>query len=160
MSKRLFVGFPVALEPSLTAALKKTKINASKREMEFDWTPVENYHVTFSFLGQTALADHPDLNELLDPGRKKPRKYYLMYRACVVSGLEDARDDRGLVVLGSDGVLFEAHVSTEVQIVGVPPALLLTLMGKSHHALALGLVAAADDQQPGVRPARRATRNA
>ena len=51
-----------------------------------------------------------DLNKLLDSVGKKPGKYCLMDSARIVSSLEEPRDDRGLVVLGSGGVLFEADV--------------------------------------------------
>jgi 2'-5' RNA ligase len=53
MSKRLFVGFPITASESLNAAVKKLRIGADKREMEFEWSPVENYHVTLNFLGAT-----------------------------------------------------------------------------------------------------------
>jgi len=53
MSKRLFVGFPITSPDSLSAALKKLRIGADKREMEFDWSPPENFHVTLNFLGAT-----------------------------------------------------------------------------------------------------------
>jgi 2'-5' RNA ligase len=51
MSKRLFVGFPISSSDALNAAVKKLRIGTDKREMEFDWSPVENYHVTLNFLG-------------------------------------------------------------------------------------------------------------
>lgn len=53
MSKRLFVGFPVTPPDSLVEAVRRLRIGADKREMEFDWSPAANYHVTLNFLGQT-----------------------------------------------------------------------------------------------------------
>ena len=51
MDRRLFVGFPVVVDSSLESALKRTKINSQKREMEVDWVAQANHHVTLYFLG-------------------------------------------------------------------------------------------------------------
>jgi 2'-5' RNA ligase len=64
--KRLFIGFPLEIGSSLSAALKRTKINAQRREMEFNWTPTPNFHVTMNFLGETAIADIPRLISLIE----------------------------------------------------------------------------------------------
>lgn len=64
-TKRLFVGFPIATTESLSAALKKLRIGADKREMEFDWAPAENFHVTLNFLGATASERVSDVAHLL-----------------------------------------------------------------------------------------------
>lgn len=65
-TKRLFIGFPVELGSSLHAALKRTKIDAHKREMEFQWIPVANLHVTLNFIGATDLARIPDVESAIE----------------------------------------------------------------------------------------------
>ncbi|MES2855385.1 MAG: RNA 2',3'-cyclic phosphodiesterase, partial [Bdellovibrionota bacterium] len=64
-NKRLFIGVPVIVGVSLEAALKKIRITAQKREMEFDWVPSSNFHVTLSFLGDTPVSKLPALETLL-----------------------------------------------------------------------------------------------
>ncbi len=63
-----------------------------------------------------------------------------MHGARVVSRLQQARDDRGLVVLESRGVCFQADVGAKSKIIGLPPPLLLAFHGELHHPVALGLV--------------------
>ena len=65
MNKRLFIAFPVAIDSSLSAALKRTRISAQKKEMEFNWTPEANFHVTLSFLGNTPESRLPELESLI-----------------------------------------------------------------------------------------------
>ncbi len=65
MKKRLFIGFPVTLNASLKATIKRTRINADKKEMEFYWIPDENMHVTLNFIGETPVERLPALVELL-----------------------------------------------------------------------------------------------
>ncbi|HVK61643.1 MAG TPA: RNA 2',3'-cyclic phosphodiesterase [Bdellovibrionales bacterium] len=65
MEKRLFIGVPVIVGRSLESALKKTRITAQKREMEFEWTPSANFHITLSFIGATPEDRLPLLEELL-----------------------------------------------------------------------------------------------
>lgn len=68
MSKRLFVGIPVQIDSplaSLTAAIKKLRIGADRREMEFDWAPVENYHITLNFLGETPEEKLTEISDLI-----------------------------------------------------------------------------------------------
>jgi 2'-5' RNA ligase len=65
MSKRLFVGFPITPSESLNAAVKKLRIGADKREMEFDWASPENYHVTLNFLGATETEKISEVAHLL-----------------------------------------------------------------------------------------------
>jgi 2'-5' RNA ligase len=65
MSKRLFIGFPVSIPDSLGAALKKLRIGADKREIELEWTPPENFHVTLCFLGATPADRLPEVAHLI-----------------------------------------------------------------------------------------------
>jgi RNA 2',3'-cyclic 3'-phosphodiesterase len=65
MSKRLFVGFPVEVGASLENAVKRVKIGADKREMELDWVPLANYHVTLNFLGNTPEEKISEISETL-----------------------------------------------------------------------------------------------
>ena len=66
MKKRLFIGFPIQLNASLMHALKRTRIDADRKEMEFHWTPKENLHVTLNFLGETDVERLVDLEQLLE----------------------------------------------------------------------------------------------
>ncbi len=67
MAKRLFIGFPVPITEldSLNAALKKLRIGADKHEMEFDWVPRENFHVTLNFLGATPPQQLADVSHVV-----------------------------------------------------------------------------------------------
>lgn len=66
MDRRLFVGFPIVVDSSLAAALKRTKITADKREMEIDWSASANYHITLCFLGQVIEAQRSKVEEILE----------------------------------------------------------------------------------------------
>lgn len=44
---------------------KKLKINADQREIPVKWTPLENYHVTITFLGDTSIEHLEKLQEAL-----------------------------------------------------------------------------------------------
>ena len=66
MSKRLFIGFPVRIGSSLEAAVKRVKIGADRREIELEWTPLTNYHVTLNFLGNVAEAQIPEILEMIE----------------------------------------------------------------------------------------------
>lgn len=71
MSKRLFIGFPVPLDSlgadrgSLSTAIKKLRIGADKREIEFDWSPIVGYHITLNFLGATDPEILPALSRAI-----------------------------------------------------------------------------------------------
>jgi 2'-5' RNA ligase len=64
-SKRLFVGIPIEPSESLEAAVKRTRISADRKGMEFYWSPPSNYHVTLFFLGATETERIPELEGLL-----------------------------------------------------------------------------------------------
>jgi 2'-5' RNA ligase len=64
-AKRLFIGVPVIVGHGLEAALKKTRITAQKREMEFDWVSSANFHITLSFIGTTPVSKIPLLESIL-----------------------------------------------------------------------------------------------
>lgn len=49
---RLFTGFSIDARPELLVVVKKLKIGADRRDMEFNWIPVANYHVTLNFIGE------------------------------------------------------------------------------------------------------------
>lgn len=61
---RLFFGLPIEVRESLASAIKKTRIGADKREMEINWVPAANFHITLNFLGSIAVAQLPLINEL------------------------------------------------------------------------------------------------
>jgi 2'-5' RNA ligase len=64
-SKRLFVGIPIVPTESLLAAIKRTKISADKKGMEFYWSPAGNFHLTLFFLGNTETGRLAELERLL-----------------------------------------------------------------------------------------------
>jgi 2'-5' RNA ligase len=63
---RLFTGLEIEIHPSLAQAVKKTRIGADRREMEINWVPAANYHVTLNFIGATSRERLPLLTALLD----------------------------------------------------------------------------------------------
>lgn len=65
MNKRLFIGFPVEISSSLEAALKRVRMNAQQKHMEFNWVPEANFHVTLNFLGNTPTSRLDELEELM-----------------------------------------------------------------------------------------------
>jgi RNA 2',3'-cyclic 3'-phosphodiesterase len=65
LNKRLFIGFPLEISSSLTSALKRTRITAQKKGMEFNWTPEANIHVTLNFIGNTPGERLPDLQDII-----------------------------------------------------------------------------------------------
>ncbi len=66
MDRRLFVGFPIVVDSSLAAALKRTKISAQKKEMEIDWVAGANYHITLCFLGPVDQSKFPLVEQILE----------------------------------------------------------------------------------------------
>ena len=67
MKKRLFFALN-ATDPLSTTFLptyKKLKINADQRDMTIKWVPVDNFHVTVTFLGEQLESDIPKLLEAL-----------------------------------------------------------------------------------------------
>ena len=67
MNRRLFFALNVTnpLAQSFLPSFKKLKISAEKREFNVRWVPVENFHVTLSFLGETPEEHIPQLQEAL-----------------------------------------------------------------------------------------------
>src|SRR5262249_89109 len=61
MDKRLFIAFPVLAQPSLSSAIKRTRISAQKKEMEVNWVHEDNFHVTLFFLGNTNPSQIPEI---------------------------------------------------------------------------------------------------
>lgn len=66
MDRRLFVGFPIVVDSSLAAALKRTKISADKKEMEIDWVASANYHITLCFLGAVENSQRANVEQILE----------------------------------------------------------------------------------------------
>jgi RNA 2',3'-cyclic 3'-phosphodiesterase len=65
VNKRIFVGFPLEISSSLTAALKRLRIGAQKKGMEFNWTPEANFHVTLNFIGNIPAQRLSELEEII-----------------------------------------------------------------------------------------------
>lgn len=66
MSKRLFLGFPVSVGSSLETAIKRVKIGSDRREIDLEWAPPANYHVTLNFLGNTPLEKIDDIVRVVE----------------------------------------------------------------------------------------------
>jgi 2'-5' RNA ligase len=62
---RIFTAFPIETTESLAHAIKRTRINAQQKEMELNWIPDANFHVTLNFLGSTERTRLEELNNLL-----------------------------------------------------------------------------------------------
>lgn len=67
MTKRLFLALNATdpLADTFLPTLKKLKINADRRDMIVKWVPVDNYHVTVTFLGDTPEEDIHKVAETL-----------------------------------------------------------------------------------------------
>nr|BFD60610.1 RNA 2',3'-cyclic phosphodiesterase [Bdellovibrio sp. CKG001] len=67
MTKRLFLALNATdpLADTFLPTLKKLKINADRRDMTVKWVPVDNYHVTVTFLGETPEEDISKVAETL-----------------------------------------------------------------------------------------------
>jgi 2'-5' RNA ligase len=59
---RLFTGFPIEVTESLAHAIKRSRINADQKDMELNWIPEANYHVTLNFIGAT---ENSKINEII-----------------------------------------------------------------------------------------------
>ncbi len=59
MTKRLFLALnaTVPLAETFLPTLKKLKINADRREMTIKWVPLDNFHITVTFIGERPEED-------------------------------------------------------------------------------------------------------
>lgn len=67
MTRRLFFALNATdpLSESFLPTYKKLKINADRREINVKWVPVDNFHITVSFLGEQPEEKIPALMEAL-----------------------------------------------------------------------------------------------
>lgn len=67
MKKRLFFALNATdpLEKSFLPTYKKLRINADQRDLTVKWVPLDNYHVTVTFLGEQSTEDIPKITEIL-----------------------------------------------------------------------------------------------
>ncbi|MCB0342699.1 MAG: RNA 2',3'-cyclic phosphodiesterase [Pseudobdellovibrionaceae bacterium] len=67
--KRLFFGIPMGSDLGLAFqdTMKKLKANADKKNIEVQWVPEENLHITLRFLGETPVDRISDLVGLVEP---------------------------------------------------------------------------------------------
>lgn len=67
MTRRLFIALNATdpLSTSFIPTYKKLKINADRREINIKWVPLDNFHVTVSFLGEQPEENIPALQEAL-----------------------------------------------------------------------------------------------
>lgn len=61
--RRLFIAIDChqGIENAAAPVLKKLRINTDQRELEVRWTPVENFHVTLNFLGNTSAEKQAEI---------------------------------------------------------------------------------------------------
>jgi 2'-5' RNA ligase len=79
MKKRLFFALN-ATDPLSTTFLptyKKLKINADQRDMTIKWVPLDNFHVTITFLGEMDEEHIPALQECLQQVCSETRPFDL-----------------------------------------------------------------------------------
>ena len=79
MKKRLFFALN-ATDPLSTTFLptyKKLRINADQRDMMIKWVPLDNFHVTITFLGEMDEEHIPALQECLQQACRETRAFDL-----------------------------------------------------------------------------------
>ncbi|MBV2167166.1 MAG: RNA 2',3'-cyclic phosphodiesterase [Bdellovibrio sp.] len=67
MTRRLFFALNATdpLSESFLPTFKKLKINADRREIAIKWVPLDNFHITVSFLGDRPTEELPAIQEAL-----------------------------------------------------------------------------------------------
>ncbi|WP_413943235.1 RNA 2',3'-cyclic phosphodiesterase [Bdellovibrio sp. HCB-162] len=67
MNKRLFFALNATdpLAETFPPTFKKLKINADRREISVKWVPIDNFHITVSFLGDRPEEELPLIAETL-----------------------------------------------------------------------------------------------
>lgn len=67
MKKRLFFALNATdpLEKTFLPTYKKLKINADQKELTIKWVPLDNFHVTITFLGEQEEQNIPLLQKVL-----------------------------------------------------------------------------------------------
>jgi 2'-5' RNA ligase len=63
---RLFTAFPVEIPESLNHALKRTRISAQQKQIDMNWIPESNFHITLNFIGDTERTGLAQLVETLN----------------------------------------------------------------------------------------------
>ncbi|WP_413577377.1 RNA 2',3'-cyclic phosphodiesterase [Bdellovibrio sp. HCB290] len=79
MNKRLFFALN-ATDPLSTTFLptyKKLRINADQKEMVVKWVPLENYHITVSFMGECPEENIPALSQALQDACAQTQPFHL-----------------------------------------------------------------------------------
>lgn len=68
MNRRLFFALNATdpLATSFLPSFKKLKINADRRDYNLKWVPVDNFHITVSFIGDIHEQYIPDLQSALE----------------------------------------------------------------------------------------------
>ncbi|XGC80165.1 RNA 2',3'-cyclic phosphodiesterase [Bdellovibrio bacteriovorus] len=67
-TRRLFLALNATdpLSQSFLPTYKKIKINADRREIDVKWVPIDNFHVTVTFFGDTPEQNIPRIEEVLN----------------------------------------------------------------------------------------------
>jgi 2'-5' RNA ligase len=66
MKKRLFVALGATeIAAAAQVYMKKLKINFSQREIDVQWVPSDNWHITLHFLGETAAGKISEIEQHL-----------------------------------------------------------------------------------------------
>lgn len=92
--KRVFagIGFGEALGRDFAPWMKKLRKTADQKEIALKWTPVENYHVTLFFLGETPEEEIPALAAKLETAAGSFPVFELKLRGLdALPGIEHAR---------------------------------------------------------------------
>ena len=66
-TKRLFLALNATnpLAESFQPTFKKLKINADRRDITVKWVPLDNFHITLSFLGDRYVEEIPHIAHVL-----------------------------------------------------------------------------------------------
>ena len=82
VSKRLFVAIKPSLGQiyQLDPFLKKLKKSFDQKEINIKWSPLENMHVTLSFLGDTAIEKIPELQSKISEATNEFSEFNLKIR--------------------------------------------------------------------------------
>lgn len=78
MKKRLFIAIGASsIFKEAEVYVKKLKVNFSKKEIEIQWSPIDNWHITLVFLGSTDGEVIPGLKEGLKAACEKIASFKL-----------------------------------------------------------------------------------
>lgn len=122
MTKRLFLALNATnpLAETFLPTFKKLKINADRREISVKWVPLDNFHVTLSFLGDRPEEEVPKVAEVLVAVCQQIAPFEVKIEdVSAYSNEHDARvlwlgvqnkKNLGVLKMNLDHALLEAHI--------------------------------------------------